>query len=42
MTEQDRGGKPKAGGKPDKRLAGNNGGKTGKSQSTPGRKNKKK
>jgi hypothetical protein len=32
------GGKPKPGGKPDARLAGNNGGKTGKSQATPGRK----
>jgi hypothetical protein len=34
------GGRPKPGGKPDKRLAGNAGGKTGKSQATPGRKSK--
>ncbi len=34
------GGKPKPGGKPDKRLAGNNGGRQGKSQATPGRKGK--
>lgn len=33
------GGKPKAGGKPDKRLAGNAGGRQGKSQKASGRKN---
>jgi hypothetical protein len=32
------GGKPKPGGKPDARLAGNKGGRQGKSQATPGRK----
>lgn len=42
MSEQERGGAPKPGGKKDKRLAGNNGGKTGKTQATPGRKNKSK
>lgn len=34
------GGKPKPGGKPDKRLAGNAGGKTGKTQKSSGRKSR--
>lgn len=34
------GGKPKPGGKPDARLAGNAGGRQGKSQKSSGRKSK--